>query len=316
MKGKGYGVLRHFIFGAGVFCHVDSARPLRPHSRQQKKKIDYINNTLENVLPAELEISFFKRYIKRASTRFNKILANLAPKNKNSSAKSKSNYAKLERMLRLAGVFITPQEFNFIKILAAVLLTALCALLTLLTKMEGAYEALIILGGLILGLIGPTFYLRFKLKSNQQRIRDQVPDALDLLGVCLEAGLGFDIALLKISEKLHGPFIDELLIVHREIIMGRTRRDALQNLANNTEIPELKTFVAALVQAEQLGIPIINVMRIQSKQLRATRSQIAREKGLKAPVKMMIPMVFFVFPVILIILLGPTLMNIMEVFGG
>ena len=200
--------------------------------------------------------------------------------------------------------------------LAAVLLTALCALLTLLTKMEGAYEALIILGGLILGLIGPTFYLRFKLKSNQQRIRDQVPDALDLLGVCLEAGLGFDIALLKISEKLHGPFIDELLIVHREIIMGRTRRDALQNLANNTEIPELKTFVAALVQAEQLGIPIINVMRIQSKQLRATRSQIAREKGLKAPVKMMIPMVFFVFPVILIILLGPTLMNIMEVFGG
>jgi len=282
----------------------------------KKKKIDYINNTLENVLPAELEISFFKRYIKRASTRFNKILANLAPKNKNSSAKSKSNYAKLERMLRLAGVFITPQEFNFIKILAAVLLTALCALLTLLTKMEGAYEALIILGGLILGLIGPTFYLRFKLKSNQQRIRDQVPDALDLLGVCLEAGLGFDIALLKISEKLHGPFIDELLIVHREIIMGRTRRDALQNLANNTEIPELKTFVAALVQAEQLGIPIINVMRIQSKQLRATRSQIAREKGLKAPVKMMIPMVFFVFPVILIILLGPTLMNIMEVFGG
>lgn len=281
----------------------------------KKHKIDYINNALDKAMPTELDISFFKRYFGKASKRFNELLSSVAVRG-NDSAKSKASHIKLERQLRLAGVFLSPQEFTFIKLLAAVLLTALFALLTIIFRMSGTFGALFILMGPVLGLIGPTFLLIFKMKSNQGRIRNQVPDALDLLGVCIEAGLGFDISLLKISEKLHGPFIDELLIVHREITMGRSRRDALQNLANNTDIPELKTFIAALVQAEQLGIPIINVMRIQSKQLRAARAQIAREKGNKAPVKMMIPMVLFVFPVILIILMGPTVMNILEVFGG
>ena len=137
---------------------------------------------------------------------------------------------------------------------------------------------------------------------------------MDLLCVCIEAGLGFDAALLKVSQKLKGPFIDELLIVYREIQMGRTRREALQNLCDATNLDDLKTFASALVQAEQLGIPINNVMRAQSEQLRIERSQQAKEKGMKASIKMLLPMLLFIFPVVFIILMGPTVMNIIETF--
>jgi len=180
------------------------------------------------------------------------------------------------------------------------------------TGLKNSLEVLLV--GVIIGVEGPTFFLKSKVKGHQQKIRDQLPDAMDLLGVCIEAGLSFDISLIKVAEKLKGPFIDELLIVHREIQMGRTRREALQHLSDSTEIPELKTFTSALAQAEQLGIPIINVMRVQSVQLRAARKQIAQEKGMKSPVKMLIPMVAFIFPVLFIILLGPTVINMIHQF--
>ena len=168
--------------------------------------------------------------------------------------------------------------------------------------------------GVLLGVMGPTMYLRSRVSGHQNGIKKQLPDAMDLLCVCIEAGLGFDAALLKVSQKLRGPFIDELMIVYREIQMGRTRREALQNLCDATNLDELKTFASALVQAEQLGIPINNVMRSQSEQLRVERSQAAKEKGMKASIKMLIPMLLFIFPVVFIILMGPTVLNIIETF--
>jgi tight adherence protein C len=135
---------------------------------------------------------------------------------------------------------------------------------------------------------------------------------MDLLSVSMEAGLGFDSALVKIGERLKGPLVDELGIVLIEVQLGRPRRDALKNLADRSSLEDLRTFVSSIIQAEQLGIPIKNVLNSQAHQLRVTRRQRAEEKAMKAPVKMMIPLVVFVFPVLFIILLGPAVIDIMN----
>ena len=187
-------------------------------------------------------------------------------------------------------------------------------MIVLVVKAEALISLLILMVGVLVGVMGPTMYLRSRVSSHQTGIKKQLPDAMDMLCVCIEAGLGFDAALLKVSQKLKGPFIDELMIVYREIQMGRTRRESLQNLCDSTNLDELKTFASALVQAEQLGIPINNVMRAQSEQLRVERSQQAKEKGMKASIKMLLPMLLLIFPVVFIILMGPTVLNIMETF--
>lgn len=284
------------------------------NSDSKKKRIDFINEIGVGANPYnDLDQSFYNRYIKKITDRVSKAFTNLMPKNKQQRNRSKDQL--LERQLRLAGVFMSASEFSSVKLAVTLFSVIFFVFLALFVPIGNDLKLLIVLLGAIVGIIGPTYYLRFKVKGHQEKIREQLPDAIDLLGVCIEAGLSFDIALLKVSEKLKGPFIDELLIVHREIKMGRPRRDALQNLANVTDIPELKTFASALVQAEQLGIPIINVMRIQSTQLRATRKELAREKGQKAPIKMILPMVGFIFPVIFIILLGPTVINVIQTFS-
>ena len=158
----------------------------------------------------------------------------------------------------------------------------------------------------------PDLFLKNMVKSHQQKIRDQLPDVFDLLAVCIGAGLSFDNALLKVIEKMEGPFIDELMTVFRQMQMGVSRVDALSALSDCTDIPELKTFVSAVVQASQLGIPINNVMKVQSQQLRDTRRETAKERGNKAAVKMSLPIMIFIFPALFIVILGPTVINVMN----
>jgi tight adherence protein C len=130
----------------------------------------------------------------------------------------------------------------------------------------------------------------------------------------VEAGLGFDQALLKIVEKTRGPLAAECKRVLHEIRIGTTRRDALRGMADRTGVDDLQTFVAAIIQADQLGVSIGNVLRIQSNQLRQKRRQRAEERAQKAPVKMLIPMILFIFPSLFIILLGPGILQLMDNF--
>ncbi len=279
----------------------------------KKKRIDFINEIGAKEDP-DSQRSFYDRYIKKKISKLTAAFANTGSKNRVQKSKDKDQL--IEKHLRLAGIFMSAQEFSSIKMTFLFIVVAVFVIIGLVMPGDPAVKFLIILVGAMVGYTGPTFFLRFKSKSHQQKIREQLPDAMDLLGVCIEAGLSFDISLIKVAEKLKGPFIDELMIVHREIQMGRTRRDALQNLAKSTDIAELKTFVSALAQAEQLGIPIINVMRIQSAQLRIARKQAAQEKGAKAPVKILLPMIGFIFPVIFIVIIGPTVINVIRQFGG
>lgn len=252
-----------------------------------------------------MDESFYNRFVAPKIKAFSNMAENSQGMAKDGNKKVK----EIENQLGLAGMHISVDTFIFYKQAFMILLVVITGLISLFTR-----QYLIVVIGGIIAIEAPTFYLGSKAKKNQQGIRDQLPDAFDLLGVCIESGLSFDASLLKVSEKMHGPFIDELLNLYRQIQMGVPRIDALKKMAAGTEIPELKTFLAALAQATQLGIPINNVMAVQSAQLRQTRMQMAKEKGNKAPVKILIPMLLLIFPVLFIILLAPTVMNIMEVF--
>ncbi|MDP4158678.1 MAG: type II secretion system F family protein, partial [Bacillota bacterium] len=169
--------------------------------------------------------------------------------------------------------------------------------------------------GFLIAFMYPNSWLKAKANQRQKEIIKTLPDVLDLLTVSVEAGLGFDAALLKVVEKQKGVLAEEFLRVLQEIKMGRPRRETLRDLARrNKSAEDLNSVVASLVQADQLGISIGGVLRNQAKQIRQKQRQRAEERAQKAPIKMMIPLVFFVFPSIFIIVIGPAILQILEIF--
>ncbi len=305
-------VIAYFLF---TFAFVSAVLSVWGRKIDQKnKRIDLIKGKSENPFMDDLNQSLYARFIKPNISKAKVFLSKYAKKNSKNAKNAQTK--TLEQQLRLAGIYMEASEFQFIKTMVLIISAALGVILFIALPIEDSYKLLVILFCVMLGFGGPTLYLRSKVSGHQNGIKRQLPDTFDLLSVCIEAGLSFDAALVKISEKMSGPFIDELLIVYREIQMGRSRRDAIQNMADNSSIEELKTFASALAQAEQLGIPINNIMGVQSKQLRVNRSQQAKEKGMKASIKMIIPMLVFIFPTIFIIILGPTIINVMSNFSG
>ncbi len=288
------------------------ATPWGKKMDNKQSRIEKISNTAGMPAFEELQLPLYERIFGKGIKFVSEKLSKFAPKKKNAN-KNKTLEA-IRKQLRYAGMFMDPADFQFIKYAFLIGSVFVTLIVMILVNTDLAIKFLILVCGILLGVMGPTMYLKSRVTSHQTGIKKQLPDAMDLLCVCIEAGLSFDAALLKVSQKLKGPFIDELLIVYREIQMGRTRREALQNLCDATNLDELKTFASALVQAEQLGIPINNVMRAQSEQLRIERSQQAKEKGMKASIKMLVPMLLFIFPVVFIILMGPTVLNIIDTF--
>jgi tight adherence protein C len=183
-----------------------------------------------------------------------------------------------------------------------------------LIKKQAGLKILLYFVGVLLAVGGPRFYLSSRIKKRQSAIQKEMPDILDLLTVSVEAGLGFDAALGYISQYSKGPLVEEFNIVQKEIQMGRPRREALKKMEERSNITELKAFIGAIIQTDQMGVPIKNVLQAQASQLRTGRKQAAEEKALKAPIKMMFPLVVFIFPVIFIILLGPTVLQIIDTF--
>jgi tight adherence protein C len=165
------------------------------------------------------------------------------------------------------------------------------------------------------GYIFTEYWLSKRIKKRSMEIVLQLPDALDLLTISVEAGLGFDAALAKVVEKMEGPLVDEFGQALAEVRMGRARRDALRDVATRADARPVSNFIGAIVQAEQLGVPIAKVLQIQSQQLRVERRQRAEEAAAKAPVKMLFPMVGCIFPTIFIVILGPAVVTVMGGVG-
>jgi len=169
--------------------------------------------------------------------------------------------------------------------------------------------------GALVGFLMPILWLRSKIRQRQDEIVKSLPDALDLLTITVEAGMGFDGAMQKVAEKWENHLSRGFSRVVQEMRLGVPRREALKNMDNSMEVPDVTTFVAAIIQAETLGVSIAKILRVQSEQMRIRRRQRAEELANKAPIKMLFPMAFLIFPALFIILLGPAALVIMETPG-
>jgi tight adherence protein C len=162
------------------------------------------------------------------------------------------------------------------------------------------------------GFFFPDVFLTMRVRSRRDAVRAQLPDALDLLAVSVEAGLGLDGALTKLTEHMEGPLVQEFALTLGEIRIGESRHEALKKLIERVPTPELAAFVRSVIQADQLGISLGRILRVQAADSRLRRQAAAEEKAMKAPIKMLFPTVIFIFPAMFLVILGPAFLNLMH----
>jgi tight adherence protein C len=170
----------------------------------------------------------------------------------------------------------------------------------------------LVFGGL--GFLVPDFAVTAKARSRRDRMRAQLPDALDLLAVSVEAGLGFDGAVAKLTEHMDGPLPEEFALTLSEMRIGESRQDALKKMAERAATPEVSSFARAIIQADQLGTSLGRILRVQAADSRLKRQAAAEEKAMKAPIKMLFPTVMFIFPAMFLVILGPAFLNLKKLF--
>jgi tight adherence protein C len=211
-----------------------------------------------------------------------------------------------------------PTQFLGVRGLAAVLLAALTFLLTTLGNTAFTQRLLFTAGMAVLGFMLPVIWLGGRISRRQKEIVKTLPDALDLLTISVEAGLPFDGAMQRVADKWDNEVAKGFRRVLTELRVGMARADALRAMSDRMEVPDVTQFIAALIQADQLGISIAKVLRIQSEQMRIKRRQRAEEKAQQAPIKMLFPMTFLIFPTILVVILGPAALVLKEsaLFSG
>jgi tight adherence protein C len=201
---------------------------------------------------------------------------------------------------------IDAATFLVLHFVAAGLFGGIVFLLSLFSKTFSLpIKLVIVLAFTLLGYFFPDLWIRTKINSRQKQVRKAMPDALDLLTICVEAGLGFDAAMSKVNEKWDNELSLAFGRVIREIQLGKLRRDALRDMSDRLGLAEMTSFVAAVIQSEMLGVSMAKVLRIQSDQMRVKRRQHAEEEAHKAPIKMIFPMGLFIFPALMIVLLTP-----------
>ena len=257
----------------------------------------------------ELSLPFFERAIRPTLDKFGGFITKRV---------RSGSLEALQEQLNLAGRpwGMTASAFWFLRLLSLLLCTVLGLGLAILLGLEQPMFLLAVVGGGVLGYLLPQMILGSKVKKRQKQILLAMPSALDLLTISVEAGLSFDAALTRVSEKYQNPLTAEITQVLNEIRLGRPRVEALEDMARRCKVDELTNFVQAVVQSEQLGVGIANVLRIQSEEIRRRRRQRAEEQGQKAPLKMLFPMVGCIFPTLFIVLLGPAVVEVAHQLGA
>jgi tight adherence protein C len=278
-----------------------TARPAKDAVQTRLEQLVVQPKTLEEY---ELQQPFFDRVLRPVIKR----LAKVGGRGDRAGLIARTD-AKLEKAGYPGG--LRGADWMGVKILATIVFAVAFFFVGLLIGRAALGFVFALLGAAI-GFIGPEFWLGSRIRKRSMAMILQLPDALDLLTISVEAGLGFDAALAKVVEKMEGPLVNEFRQALAEIRMGRTRRDALRDIVARAEAQPVANFVGAIVQAEQLGVPIAKVLQIQSQQLRIERRQRAEEAAAKAPVKMLFPMVGCIFPTIFIVILGPAVIAVMS----
>lgn len=260
--------------------------------------------TLEEV---ELQQPFQDRVIIPALRTVTEKLGRLAPS---------QNVARLREQLMEAGApkGLGPTEFTGLRVIMSGGLGGLLLLMLLVSHSSMLLTLGLPLSVVLIGYMMPGVWLSRRIKQRKTEITRALPDVIDLLTISVEAGLGFDPALGRVVEKWDNALTRELGRMLSEMRMGAARRDAMREVAARVNVDDLNTFIGAVVQADQLGVSISQVLRVQSKQMRQRRRQRAEEQAHKAPLKMLFPMIFLIFPSIYIVILGPAVPRIISAF--
>ena len=211
---------------------------------------------------------------------------------------------------------LQPLQFSGIRMGLAILLFVSFAFVTFTQGMPLTQALMYTAIGAGVGYLLPGIWLGQQIKKRQKEITKSLPDALDLLCISVEAGLSFDQALGRVAEKWENQLCKEFKRMLSDIRLGRVRRDSLRDMSARCGVDDVQTFVSAVIQAEQLGVSMSRILRIQSDQMRLRRRQRAEEEAHKAPIKMLIPMAFLIFPSLFVVILGPAVPRLMKGLGG
>jgi len=289
-----------------IFYAMAGARQIDPVQARLSQLGSMQARTLEEI---ELQLPLFERTLRPLATRLSGLAQRFA---------SPSKVSRTEKRLAMAGNpgALRTIDFLGLKLVVAVLLAGGAFLVLGLLLRNVPFGLIVAMPLAGMGFMMPEMWLSRRIKKRQKRILMAVPDTLDLLTISVKAGLGFDAALAKVTEKVKGPISDEFRRALAEIRVGNTRREALRNVVNRTDVPALTNFVGAIIQAEQLGVSISKVLIVQSEQLRIDRRQRAEEAAAKAPIKMLFPLVGCIFPSMFIVILAPALLMIMVNMSG
>lgn len=260
--------------------------------------------TLEEL---ELELPFKDRVLKPAMQGVFNVFGKLS---------GKKNASKIKQNLEQAGNpgGLTPTMFTGVRAVVGILGLALGVYVTKLMGFALPQMMMFSTFGGAIGYVVPGIWLGQKIKGRKNNIFKSMPDALDLLTISVEAGLGFDLALQRVSDKWDNELSREFQRVISDTRLGTPRRDSMRMMAERCNVEELTNFVQAIVQAEQLGVSIGKILKVQSEQMRVRRRQRAEELAHQAPIKMLFPMAFLIFPSILVVILGPAIPRLFTAF--
>jgi tight adherence protein C len=296
------------LFGGALTLVVVGLRDRSEEDPLEKRFLEYAARgetaTLEEI---ELSQPITERIIYPLAKVFGRIAVRFTPQNALQSTRRKIELAGNPRSL-------DPTLFFSIRFFIALGVGGLMVFLMTIgmDSWRWGLKIIIIAIGVIIGFYIPDLFLTSKIQRRQKEIRRSMPDALDLLTICVEAGLGFNGAMAKVYDKWDNELSGEFGRVLREIQLGKIRREALRDMTHRMDVPEMTSFVAAVIQSEQLGVSMAKVLRIQSDQMRVKRRQLAEEQAHKAPIKMLIPMALLIFPSICIVLMTPAALMLMR----
>jgi tight adherence protein C len=251
----------------------------------------------------ELSRPFSERFLRPAIERLGSLLSRSTPQ------KARQD---LDNRLELAGRpgNLTPADFGAIRLVAAAIMAAVGLLIGLLLGTP-IYLVISLAIGAVLGYYLPVLWLKQKVDARRAAIQKGLPDAMDLLVIAVDAGLGFDAALARVTDKYKNALSDMFAKVLREVSLGRPRLEAMDEMGRSSGVDDLHNFIQAIIQSEQFGTGIGKILRIQADEMRRKRRQRAQEKAAQATLKMMLPMVGCIFPTLWIVLLGPAALILM-----
>ncbi|MCS6907960.1 MAG: type II secretion system F family protein [Anaerolineales bacterium] len=301
------GLVVFVLFGALILVLVGLRDAGREDPLQRRLTEFAARGEIATLEEIELSQPFSERVLIPLARRFGDFVARFTPQN------ALQNTA---RRLELAGNprGLDPTVFWASRFLLAFLMGGLFLFLFSvgLRDWSWVWKFIVILVFMVIGFYIPEMLLTSRISRRQKEIRKAMPDALDLLTICVEAGLGFDGAMAKVAEKWDNELSLAFARALKEIQLGKLRREALRDMADRIGIPEMTSFVAAVIQSEQLGVSMAKVLRIQSDQMRIRRRQRAEEEAHKAPIKMLIPLALLIFPSICIVLMTPAFIMLMQ----